>query len=475
MSTWYIGVILIIFGSVGNNLGSNLISLGHKTAALKSSEDLTKKVNADGTPSAETETHEEKKWRHIGTLIFVFGNLFTFASFGFGAQSLIASLESIQFVSNIVFAKYVHHETITFRMCLATLSIVVGNVLVVLFAAHASILFTSKDMIRLYLKNTIYHVYLVLAFLLWFASNYIYLHYYNSRVVLKKPLLYWHNFLEPFCFSMSSAIIGTQAVLFSKTMSLLIQVTVRGVLNEFARPFIYIILVGWLLLVSYWLRRLDLGFELYPALFIIPVMQVFFVFFAILCGGLYFEEFLHFSVVQFIGFTIGVVMILSGVFGLAPENMELTTYYQQETNEPDGFSPREGVILFEEGQPRVDNNNRLASTPVANSGGMSQSAMEKKTNQNDPIDLEAGFKADIKLKPQANVNNNNNTNVNKVTPQFISDPSDPTMQVDSIANSIDDGRDGGIALVPSEPSPSKKNRKIINRLQNPISSNIAEQ
>jgi len=54
-------------------------------------------------------------------------------------------------------------------------------------------------------------------------------------------------------------------------------------------------------------------------------MQVFFVFFAILCGGVYFQEFVHFTINMYVGFIIGVVMILGGVYGLAPEEMEIIT------------------------------------------------------------------------------------------------------------------------------------------------------
>ena len=70
----------------------------------------------------------------------------------------------------------------------------------------------------------------------------------------------------------------------------------------------------WIILVAYWLRRLDKGLELFPPLFIIPVLQVFFVFFAIMCGGVYFEEFIGFTYQQYIGFVIGVVMILGRIF-----------------------------------------------------------------------------------------------------------------------------------------------------------------
>lgn len=324
--SWVLGVILIILGSLGNNLGNNLVSLGH----AETNDQKRKASCADDTElakSTEPSREEVKKscmsWRLLGTLIFVFGNLFTFASFGFGAQSLLASLESIQFVSNLVFAKYVHNETVTVRMMLATVSIVVGNVLVVIFAEHSAVLYHSTGMIHLYVVNSAYHGYLVCAFVLWAVTNYVYLTYHHSRVKLGK-MLWKHNFLEPFCFAMSSAIVGTQAVLNSKCMSMLIQVSARGEKNEFESWYIWFILVTWIMMVAYWLHRLDKGLELFPPLFIIPVMQVFFVFFAILCGGIYFEEFTHFTASQFIGFIFGVSMILGGVYGLAPPGMKLT-------------------------------------------------------------------------------------------------------------------------------------------------------
>ena len=107
-------------------------------------------------------------------------------------------------------------------------------------------------------------------------------------------------------------------------MSMLIQVTARGIVNEFERPHIWWILVTWLILVVYWVKRLDMGLSLFPPLFIIPVMQVFFVFFAIVCGGIYFEEFLSFGPSQFAGVIIGIVMILGGVYGLAPTDVHIT-------------------------------------------------------------------------------------------------------------------------------------------------------
>ena len=323
-NVWVAGVVLVIIGSIGNNLGNNLVSFHHKTEQLSAKErrkdlldnnhqqieDLVHTRLASKTESSLTTPSSTCTWRRIGTIVFILGNLCTFASFGFAAQSLLASLESIQFVSNVFFVRWVHKEIITRRMLLATISIVVGNTLVVIFSDHAAALLTSADIINLYVTNRTYWGYLICAFVLWLINHFTYTYYFDARVN-KNKLLWKHSFIEPFTFAVSSAIIGTQAVLQSKCMSMLIQVSSRGIVNEFLLPHIWWILVSWIILVAYWLRRLDKGLELYPPLFIIPVLQVFFVFFAIVCGGIYFEEFDGFTYAQYIGFVIGVSFLLT--------------------------------------------------------------------------------------------------------------------------------------------------------------------
>ena len=184
------------------------------------------------------------------------------------AQSLLASLESIQFISNVIFVKFVHKEVVTAQMLLASTSIVAGNILVVnclliklsyhtpssssssstntatyvnidwwwcdcscplacgfqvIFSKSSTVLYTSHDMKHLYATNTIYHIYLAAAFVMFCVAKYTYHTYHKARMVERK-MLWKHAFVEPFCFAVSSAIIGTQAVLSSKCMSMLLQV-----------------------------------------------------------------------------------------------------------------------------------------------------------------------------------------------------------------------------------------------------------
>ena len=355
---WAIGVILITVGSIGNNLGNNLMSLGHaeerKAKAEQSQKaDVSPEIADVESPAPEqgpnTDSQEEKpkrSWWLIGTIIFVAGALFTFASFGFGAQSLLASMESVQFVSNVVFVYFVHGQEVTVRMVLATLSIVGGNILVVIFSDHAAQLLVSSDINHLYITNTAYQVYAGLALALCGASYLLFRHYYHSRVELKRPPLWMHSLVEPLSYTICAAILGTQAVLQSKTLSMLLQATFRGD-NQFTQPTVYIVLFAWLFFVSFWLNRLNRALDLFPPLFIIPVTQVFFVFFAILSGGIFFEEFLDFNVQQYVGFIVGVVLIFIGVYGLAPPDVQV---YAPEDPFSEQIRPKRRASKMIEGQ-----------------------------------------------------------------------------------------------------------------------------
>ena len=61
-----------------------------------------------------------------------------FASFGFAPQMLLASLESVQFVTNVFFGRFFMGRTITYTMYFGTLLTVLGTVLTVEFSTDRS-------------------------------------------------------------------------------------------------------------------------------------------------------------------------------------------------------------------------------------------------------------------------------------------------------------------------------------------------
>jgi hypothetical protein len=57
---------------------------------------------------------------------------------------------------------------------------------------------------------------------------------------------------------------------------------------------------------------------LYDPLFIIPLLQVNFILFAIISGGIYFKEFSYFGTINVIGFCLGIFLLVFGIFLLSP-------------------------------------------------------------------------------------------------------------------------------------------------------------
>ncbi|KAI9081321.1 hypothetical protein K1719_036742 [Acacia pycnantha] len=75
-------------------------------------------------------------------------NCLNFISFGYAAQSLLAALGSVQFVSNIAFAYFVLNKMVTVKVLVATAFIVLGNIFLVAFGNHQSPVLGTKPPIE---------------------------------------------------------------------------------------------------------------------------------------------------------------------------------------------------------------------------------------------------------------------------------------------------------------------------------------
>ena len=85
---------------------------------------------------------------------------------GFTAQSLLAGLGSIQFITNVLCSSIILKHPVTTRVLYATFAIVVGNVLIVCFASHHSDQLTVDQLWLLYTDNQPYQIYCVILVIL---------------------------------------------------------------------------------------------------------------------------------------------------------------------------------------------------------------------------------------------------------------------------------------------------------------------
>ena len=356
---WVLGVVLGLLGSIAINTGNNVQSLGLK----KLQQEITDNNNLQGVArgarrkSTLTTLLEKKKtvpitdeevpdvreqikdklpdnhtnddvitnsispctsmtWL-LGTFIFVTGSLLNFASYAFAAQSLLASLESIQFVTNLIFGKFMLGANVTRTMLLGTALTVLGTVVAVQFSSKETLDLNTEEVKALYF-NPAYISYLVLVVGMLFLLDFLY-RYYEKRKNSESQLPHT-DFVMPITYSIWSALFGTQSVVQAKVLAELLAVHSDGEEDIFHSWFTYFTLLFWLVTVGVWLKRLNDALSKFDPLFIIPLLQCSFIFFAIVSGGIFFREFNGFTSLQWLGFWFGVAVMFGGLIMLTPKN-----------------------------------------------------------------------------------------------------------------------------------------------------------
>ncbi|XP_023741221.2 probable magnesium transporter NIPA8, partial [Lactuca sativa] len=141
-----------------------------------------------------------QSWR-IGILFFAFGNALNFISFGYAAQSLLAALGSIQFVSNIAFSYFVLQKTVTVSIVLvATTFIVLGNIFLVAFGNHQSPVYTQEQLAKKY-SNITFLFYCLLLVVVVLMHHYVYRRGELLLAIPGKDLMRYWKLLLPFSVS----------------------------------------------------------------------------------------------------------------------------------------------------------------------------------------------------------------------------------------------------------------------------------
>ncbi|KAI5651028.1 hypothetical protein M9H77_37033 [Catharanthus roseus] len=313
MGQWVIGAIINLFGSIAINFGTNLLKLGHDERGRQS-----------GLGSYGTNGKAVTKpiiyfhtWR-VGILFFALGNCLNFISFGYAAQSLLAALGSVQFVSNIAFAYFVLKKTVTVKVLVATAFIVLGNIFLVAFGNHQSPVYTPEQLAEKY-SNIAFLLYcLILAIVVALHQ----LIYRRAELLLAVPgeelKTYW-KMLLPFSYAIVSGAVGSCSVLFAKSLSNLLRLSISSG-YELHSWFTYSMLLLFLSTAGFWMARLNEGLSLFDAILIVPMFQIAWTFFSICTGFVYFQEYQVFDTLRTTMFVLGMLSVFVGISLLAPDD-----------------------------------------------------------------------------------------------------------------------------------------------------------
>nr|CAD1836690.1 unnamed protein product [Ananas comosus var. bracteatus] len=313
MGEWVIGAGINIIGSITINFGTNLLKLGHDQ---RESHSIPCNVEDDGKIIRKPIVYF-RTWR-IGILLFALGNCLNFISFAFAAQSLLAALGSIQFVSNLIFAYFVFHKNILTKVLLGTAFIVFGNIFLVSFGNHQSPVYTSELLIANY-SNSVFLLYCLSLALVVALNQYIY------RKVKANLLAFGHDFSAyrhaflPFSYAVVSGAIGSWSVLFGKSLSNMLRLTV-GSNYKLDSWFTYLMLLLLFFTGGFWMARLNEGLSQFDAIFIVPMFQLVWTFFSVCTGFVYFQEYQAFDAIKLTMFLLGLAFVSIGILLLAPDD-----------------------------------------------------------------------------------------------------------------------------------------------------------
>ncbi|KHN00641.1 NIPA-like protein 3 [Glycine soja] len=273
MGEWIVGAFINLFGSIAINFGTNLLKLGHNEISA----DM---VNLDFINGS----------MYCFCIVFFFlGNCLNFISFGYAAQSLLAALGSVQFVSNIAFAYFVLNKMVTVKVLVATAFIVLGNVFLVAFGNHQSPVYTPEQLTEKY-TNISFLLYLLALVSIVALHHSIYKRGELLLGVSGHDLRPYWSMLLPFSYAVVSGAVGSCSVLFAKSLSNLLRLALSNG-YQLHSWFTYSMLLLFLSTAGFWMTRLNEGLSLFDAILIVPMFQIAWTLFSICTGFIYFQEY----------------------------------------------------------------------------------------------------------------------------------------------------------------------------------------
>ena len=327
-----LGLVLGLLGSIAINTGNNLQSMGLKELQKKEELDELDNGGSDEAERPAREPSESRTWV-IGTTVFVTGALLNFASYAFAPSVMLAPLESIQFVTNIIFGRVLLKKKIRKRMMVGTVLICGGTLMAVLTAGLSKPTALSgrpHSLKRQYMGETT-NSELYLSYLALSVVSALFLHCVHKRydkAFHRGTPLPGHRYVAPASYAAFSAIFGAQSVVQAKCLAILILYYVdrsepgglQGFGNMFLNYWTYITLLAWVFFVAVWLYRMNEALGLYDPIFIIPLLQAGFIIFAIISGGIYFGEFSRFQPGHWLFFCFGIFFVCIGLPLLSPKD-----------------------------------------------------------------------------------------------------------------------------------------------------------
>jgi len=339
-----LGILLNVCGSICISLGTNIIQYSYDVRKSENTEVLRR-------------ISKFRKLWILGYIFFVVGNLVNFISLSFATQIILSSItSSVLILSNISFNFFIKKNKLDKNTIIGSLSLISGSILALIFANHKPQVFTVDEMEDLYKRLTyiLFIVIEVLLLLVFFIIYRISKDYKPSNHSLNEQTSNNVNLgcltypcITPFSYITMCCIIGTHSLIFAKSFSELLRLTIVDKDNQLNDGFTYLILFFLILTSSFWITRLNKILKRYQQAYIIPTQQSFWTIFSIISGGIYFKEFEKFSTLEFIMFLLGMCFIILGIAIIKPPDLDTSNTEEIEIERLDSGNMVVDVIVEE--------------------------------------------------------------------------------------------------------------------------------
>ena len=371
-----IGVVMGVFGSVGINIGQNIQAAGLQELPVL---DRLKPCKSRG-------------WI-IGLMIFISFSLLNFSALALAPASILTPLESIQFVANVIYNKFINHSVVSRRMVSGVALAILGTALSIGFGAASDGCHTLDELTAFWTNNPLWWGYMSLSMVIATTSYFTYRTYVRR---LKQsiddpsvPMLPHHRLVMPIAFTFASASAGgAQMIVHSKvTAELLALIFSQGDVSVFTHWLLYVEVVLVSTCGIVWGIKLTECLGLFDPLLILPLMVGTYILFGGIAGGIFFQEFNRLHIVHeatmtyrvfgagagaatWVLYCLGVVFVLGGLCLIAVASAEV------ERDLEISVSGTEAIVKAVTPASNVDN----AATPASNaSTPLSASSEELKT------------------------------------------------------------------------------------------------
>lgn len=299
-----VGIAIGLGSSIAINIGQNLQAIGGKE------------------PGAEEKPCTSRTWV-TGLSIFITGSIGNMVAMAFASATILVPLESSQFVTNVLFSKFVLTKEPTSREWAGTFIAMLGTITICIFGPNDARCFTLEKL-ESFWGNPVWITWVVLTFA---AAAVGWTFYFSIRRDKTKQELK-DDARMPVLFAVSSALIGgAQMIVHSKALAELFDMLFGGKLTFVELMTSWFFWVELLITAGcgiFWAVQMNNAIILYDQLFIIPLLQASYITFGLTASGIFYQEFDTLAETSFVGaaawvfFILGVGMVVVGILLLAP-------------------------------------------------------------------------------------------------------------------------------------------------------------